>query len=77
MKHVCHATECNVEVPPRLLMCAKHWAMVPNQIQRGIWAAYRMGQEYDKKPSPEYMVVYHQAVNAVDEKEGRKPTFMT
>jgi len=67
--HTCHAVECNTPVPPRLLMCLRHWRMVPPAIQRKVWREYRPGQEVDKRPSAEYLVVMKEAIAAVREKE--------
>jgi hypothetical protein len=37
MPHTCHAEGCEVAVPPKLLMCLKHWRMVPKHLQREVW----------------------------------------
>jgi hypothetical protein len=63
--HNCHATGCNVPVPPKLLMCLKHWRMVPPDIQRGVWRHYRPGQEIDKRPTEAYLKVMKLAIEAV------------
>lgn len=67
--HVCHATGCNVKVPPRMLMCRKHWYMVPKPLRDAVWAAYVPGQEVRKDPTDEYMDVQRAAVQAVEERE--------
>lgn len=72
MRHVCHAEGCNVEVPPRMLMCLPHWRMVPRPLQDAVWATYIPGQEITKKPSILYMVAQRAAVAAVAEKEAAK-----
>lgn len=69
MKHFCHAHGCPTIVPPRLLMCLKHWRMVPRDTQRLIWKYYRPGQEVDKRPSPEYLLVMKVAIEQVYQKE--------
>lgn len=69
--HLCHAYGCVNGVPPALLMCRQHWRMVPSKLQRLIWATYRPGQEKDKKPSPEYMLVQRGAIWSVFVQEGR------
>jgi hypothetical protein len=69
MAHHCHAEGCNVEVPPKLLMCRKHWFMVPKNLQARIWATYRPGQEIDKNPSPEYREAQRAAIDAVKAKQ--------
>ena len=75
MSHVCHATRCKISVPPAMLMCKRHWFMVPKRIRDEVWRTYRTGQEVDKNPSETYMVAYRKAVNAVDQKEGALLTF--
>lgn len=70
--HTCHADGCNVEVPPKLLMCAPHWRMVPKALQRRVWATYVPGQEVRKDPTSEYLEAMRAAVAAVAEQEGRR-----
>lgn len=72
MAHTCHAEGCRAEVPPRLLMCLRHWRMVPVRLQREVWRTYRKGQEIDKCPSEDYLVAQRAAVEAVAQKEGRR-----
>jgi hypothetical protein len=69
MKHTCHARNCAKEVPPKLLMCLKHWRMVPRDLQRAVWAAYHEGQEITKDPSLEYLRAARAAIQAVAAKE--------
>lgn len=40
-----------------MLMCLRHWRMVPKVLQNAIWEHYRPGQEVDKRPTEEYMIV--------------------
>lgn len=60
--HVCHATGCEVEVPPRMFVCRKHWRRLPRTYQMAIWDTYKPGQEITKDPSDEYL---HAAMAAV------------
>lgn len=69
MKHLCHAKGCKTPVPPKMLMCLKHWRMVPRHLQRQVWAHYRPGQEVDKRPTREYLQVMDAAIDAVAQKE--------
>ena len=69
--HTCHAKGCTVEVPPKLLMCLRHWRMVPKEIQSAVWRHYRPGQEIDKKPTAEYLTVMKLAIDAVAAREGK------
>jgi hypothetical protein len=63
--HTCHARGCSVRVPPKLLMCARHWRMVPPQTKADIWAHYRPGQEVDKRVTKEYLFAMEMAINCV------------
>jgi hypothetical protein len=68
--HLCHAWGCQVAVPPRMLMCRRHWRMVPGSLQDAVWATYRRGQERRKDPTQEYLAAARAAVLAVAEREG-------
>ena len=71
MEHKCHALNCPLEVPPKMLMCLRHWRMVPKSLQDRVWATYRRGQEVTKTPSMSYLKAAKDAIRAVAEKEGR------
>lgn len=68
-EHKCHAEQCNIEVPPKLLMCAKHWWMVPRAYRTLIHIYFRPGQEVDKQPTAQYLAVMKLAINSVAEQE--------
>jgi hypothetical protein len=65
MTHHCHAIACTTAVPPRMLMCRRHWAQVPKDLQRAVWAAYRHGQEDYKRPSHAWHLAATEAIAAV------------
>lgn len=69
MNHHCHAKRCTTNVPPEMLMCRKHWAMVPKDLQRAVWQTYRPGQCDDKQPSLEWHDAADAAIRVVDQKE--------
>lgn len=69
MPHACHALRCTTPVPPKMLMCKRHWFMVPKHLRDAVWAAYRPGQEADKDPSASYVHTAMAAVRAVAERE--------
>ena len=69
MKHLCHAHECKASVPPRMLMCLKHWRMVPKFAQDDIWKNYVPGQEIRKNPTNDYIKAQQRAVVLVLMKE--------
>lgn len=70
----CAALECQATVPSRLLMCRRHWALVPVLIRNRVWAHYRNGQEEagTARPSPEYFAAVRDAIRAVDEAKGAR-----
>jgi hypothetical protein len=71
--HECHAKGCSRQVPPALLMCARHWKMVPRNIQKAIWTHYQTGQEKgESRPTPEYMQAFKAAVDAVAQVESKQ-----
>lgn len=71
MSHHCHAKACQTQCKPELLMCGKHWRMVPIKIQRLVWAHYRAGQCDDKQASGEWHAAADLAIAAVALKEGK------
>lgn len=73
MSHHCHATACIQDVPPEMLMCRRHWYMVPTPLRRAVWATYRPGQCDDLTPSRAYCEAAKAAVVAVAQKEGVVP----
>lgn len=72
MSHTCHAIECEIPVAPKLLMCRKHWFMVPPKLRSRVWATYQDGQCDTFDPTSAYCQAAKTAVIAVAEKEGRK-----
>ena len=54
-RHLCHWPGCPKPVSPRYWGCRPHWFALPSGIRSRIWAAYRPGQEVDKKPSAAYV----------------------
>ena len=70
-QHLCHARGCQTPVPPRLLMCFRHWRKVPVNLKRRVWAHYRSGQEVDKQPTQGYLDAANAAIEAVARAEAR------
>ena len=68
--HHCHARGCTAQVPPAHLMCARHWRMVPKELQTQVWEHYQAGQEKgDAGVTEEYCRVTDEAIEAVWTKE--------
>lgn len=71
--HTCHAEGCETTVPPKLLMCGRHWRMVPRPVQMLVWNAYVPGQEITKCPTPAYLEAAQTAVDLVRTIEANRP----
>jgi hypothetical protein len=67
--HPCVAIGCPVIVAARLVMCNKHWRLVPANVKGRILRAYRDGQERDGQLSFEYVVAMMEAIVSVKEQE--------
>lgn len=50
-------------------MCARHWSMVPEDVQERVYANYRKGQCSDKTPSREWLDSAYLAIALVAETE--------
>ena len=72
MSHRCHAKGCSKAVPPRLLMCSRHWYMVPKRLRDAVWEHYRPGQEIDKCPTRAYLDAADAAIAAVAAQEAQR-----
>jgi hypothetical protein len=70
----CAARNCPEAVRPSILMCRRHWFMVPADIRSRVWAAYRPGQEKVgvSAASGDYLNAVRDAVDAVAFKEAKK-----
>ena len=72
MSHHCHARGCEANVPPRMLMCLRHWRMVPQQLKQAVYRLYVPGQEVRKDPTRGYLAAADAACKAVWKKEATK-----
>lgn len=53
-----------------MLMCRKHWYMLPKRMRDLVWALYRPGQEITKDPSRSYLEHTRTCIDYVADKEG-------
>lgn len=67
--HTCHARGCRTPVKPEMLMCVRHWRMVPKDVQRKVRKHYRHGQCDDMNPSLEWHAAANEAIRAVFNRE--------
>ncbi len=70
-EHHCHARGCKKVTKPEMLMCFAHWKIVPEELQKAVWANYRVGQCNDKKPSEAWHKAANAAISYVAGKERR------
>ena len=68
--HHCHARNCVVHTKPEMLMCLRHWRIVPRDIQRAVWSTYRGGQCDDMRPSTSWHEAADAAIGYVALQEG-------
>ncbi len=66
---------CGQTVAPAILMCKKHWYMVPRDIRMRVLRSYRPGQEREgwEGTSAEYQEAVKAAIDAVARAEGHIP----
>ncbi len=66
---------CGETVAPAILMCKRHWYMVPRDIRMRVLRSYRPGQERVgwEATSPEYQDAVREAIAFVARKEGHAP----
>jgi hypothetical protein len=38
--HTCSVPNCRLQIASRLLMCPRHWRLVPSDLQAKVYAAY-------------------------------------
>ena len=67
--HTCHAIGCSTKVPPKMLMCSKHWYMVDKPLRDKVWGTYISGQEVTKDPTSEYLLAAKAAIRCVQRQE--------
>lgn len=65
MVHECHADNCDDPISPRLLMCKKHWRLVPEKFKHRVHKHYRGGQEVDKNPTENYLKAARDCIDYV------------
>lgn len=71
--HECAATGCSARLPHRLLMCAKHWRLVPGPLQSKLYRAYRKADTTGRAVlSQLYVDAVAERVAAVEDATGGK-----
>jgi hypothetical protein len=56
-----------------MLMCRRHWFMVPKNLRDRVWATYRPGQCDDKQPSEAWHLAADAAIRHVAAREATPP----
>lgn len=68
--HRCAASACTTMIGMQLLMCARHWKMVPRSIADRLLSAYVRGQSISTA-TPAYLEAMQECIDAVAMREGR------
>lgn len=69
--HACCAKGCTTVIQAELLMCKKHWRMVPKEQQQAVWRYYRRGQSM-ATADVQWRDAAERAILTVFEKEQRR-----
>ena len=67
--HACHWPGCDRQVAPALWGCRAHWYALPHSLRRRIWLTYRINQENELDPSPEYLEAARDVQRWIAERE--------
>lgn len=70
MAHHCHATGCQVTVPPTMFMCRWHWYQLPKAMRDRVWQTYRPGQCDDWRITHAYAEAARAVVRHIAALEG-------
>ena len=63
--HDCPVDGCAERVPVTLLMCRRHWGMVPPELGRRLYRAYNRG---DGQGTPEHIAAMAECIAYVNER---------
>jgi hypothetical protein len=64
--HHCHANDCPTPTPQSLLMCAKHWRMVPREMQSRVRATFSVRSSAPGADPASWADYYEAAADAVE-----------
>lgn len=67
--HECAAERCGVRIGTHLLMCPRHWGMLPAPLRRDVTARWSQVQEGELGAVASYRQVREEAVRVVDRLE--------
>jgi hypothetical protein len=63
MDHECPADGCTASVDISMLMCSRHWYMVPKPLRNAVWAAWKRGAGAG---TPAHTAAIRAAIDAVN-----------
>lgn len=69
----CFVPHCPRQIGQRMLMCARHWRMVPAHLQDEVWRTYRRIND----DLSAWCLATSRAALAVIEREAKNPSQMT
>ncbi len=65
MYHNCAIPDCGARIPTSMLMCRRHWFMVPRPLRDRVNDAWSIAPDMRALESPEYMAARQEAIDAV------------
>lgn len=66
----CAALSCTRAIGTKKLMCAGHWAIVPQDLKKALVDSYVIGQDLTGRISPEFRMAVASAVKFIAFREG-------
>lgn len=59
--HKCPLDCCKAQLPTHILMCSRHWGIVPPNLKRAVYASWNRGN-----PTSDYLETRAEAVRSVN-----------
>lgn len=74
MSHICHAKNCNTPTNRSMLMCRKHWKMVPPRMKDEVYRHFNPEQCKPNTflPTKDWLVAARKAINHVAKVEEQR-----
>ncbi len=69
-KHECAAPGCHAQIPPHLVMCQRHWFMLPRGTRQAINDVYQRGPTGGRSTDPRFLALVQDAAAWLAEHEG-------
>lgn len=71
-KHDCPVDGCAAQVPRSMLMCARHWRLVPDALQSAVYRQWRRRQRDDDGAMADHLQACENAIAHVENRQPRE-----